>query len=104
MYTLGSSFIPPGIHAGGLRYHGRTPFAVGEIAVIGGGLDHAVQRDVFHDFELSHLSLRVLVFLFCWSYMGGAGVPSDHLGTITKKTAMGGKLLSCGYASADKYQ
>jgi hypothetical protein len=23
-------------------------------------LDHAVQRDVFHDFELSHLSLRVL--------------------------------------------
>jgi hypothetical protein len=46
----------------------------------------------------------VLVFPFCWFYMGGAGVPSDHLGTITKKTAMGGKLLSCGYASADKYQ
>ncbi|KXG77812.1 Tryptophan synthase beta chain [Fervidicola ferrireducens] len=25
MYTLGSSFIPPGIHAGGLRYHGASP-------------------------------------------------------------------------------
>ncbi|KAA3630296.1 MAG: TrpB-like pyridoxal phosphate-dependent enzyme [Proteobacteria bacterium] len=25
MYTLGSSFIPPGIHAGGLRYHGMSP-------------------------------------------------------------------------------
>lgn len=37
-------------------------------------------------------------------YMLGAGVPSDHLCTITKNTAMVGKLLSCGYASADKYQ
>jgi tryptophan synthase beta chain len=25
MYTLGSSFSPPGIHAGGLRYHGESP-------------------------------------------------------------------------------
>ncbi|MEW5952855.1 MAG: TrpB-like pyridoxal phosphate-dependent enzyme [Bacillota bacterium] len=25
MYTLGSEFIPPGIHAGGLRYHGDSP-------------------------------------------------------------------------------
>jgi tryptophan synthase beta chain len=25
MHTLGSSFIPPGIHAGGLRYHGMSP-------------------------------------------------------------------------------
>ena len=25
MYTLGHSFIPPGIHAGGLRYHGMSP-------------------------------------------------------------------------------
>jgi hypothetical protein len=39
---------------------GRGPVAVGEIIVIGGVLDHAVQRDVFDDFELSHLSLRVL--------------------------------------------
>ena len=25
MYTLGHSFVPPGIHAGGLRYHGDSP-------------------------------------------------------------------------------
>jgi tryptophan synthase beta chain len=25
MYTLGSDFIPPPIHAGGLRYHGDAP-------------------------------------------------------------------------------
>ncbi len=25
MYTLGSTFMPPGIHAGGLRYHGMAP-------------------------------------------------------------------------------
>jgi len=25
MHTLGSTFIPPGIHAGGLRYHGMGP-------------------------------------------------------------------------------
>jgi len=25
MYSLGSDFVPPGIHAGGLRYHGMAP-------------------------------------------------------------------------------
>jgi tryptophan synthase beta chain len=25
MYTLGAEFMPPGIHAGGLRYHGASP-------------------------------------------------------------------------------
>lgn len=25
MYTLGHSFVPPAIHAGGLRYHGDAP-------------------------------------------------------------------------------
>ena len=25
MYTLGHAFIPPAIHAGGLRYHGMSP-------------------------------------------------------------------------------
>jgi hypothetical protein len=30
------------------------------------------------------------------SYMLGAGVPSDHLSTTTKKTDSGGKFLSSG--------
>jgi len=25
MYTLGHTFVPPSIHAGGLRYHGAAP-------------------------------------------------------------------------------
>ena len=25
MHTLGHTFMPPGIHAGGLRYHGMAP-------------------------------------------------------------------------------
>jgi tryptophan synthase beta chain len=25
MYTLGNEFMPPAIHAGGLRYHGMSP-------------------------------------------------------------------------------
>ena len=25
MHTLGHTFVPPGIHAGGLRYHGASP-------------------------------------------------------------------------------
>ena len=25
MHTLGSTFMPPGFHAGGLRYHGMAP-------------------------------------------------------------------------------
>ena len=29
MYTLGHDFIPPGIHAGGLRYHGMAPYDIG---------------------------------------------------------------------------
>ena len=29
MYTLGHGFVPPGIHAGGLRYHGMSPLVSG---------------------------------------------------------------------------
>jgi len=29
MYTLGHDFIPPAIHAGGLRYHGAAPLVSG---------------------------------------------------------------------------
>ncbi len=34
MHTLGSTFIPPGFHAGGLRYHGMAPM-VSHIAELG---------------------------------------------------------------------
>jgi tryptophan synthase beta chain len=47
MHTLGSSFVPPGIHAGGLRYHGMAPLVS---HVINLGLADAVtvqQLDAF---------------------------------------------------------
>jgi tryptophan synthase beta chain len=47
MYTLGHSFIPPGIHAGGLRYHGCAPLVS---ALINKGLVRPVavgQTDIF---------------------------------------------------------
>lgn len=34
MHTLGSTFVPPGIHAGGLRYHGMAPM-VSHVADLG---------------------------------------------------------------------
>jgi len=34
MHTLGSTFVPPGIHAGGLRYHGMAPL-VSHLAHLG---------------------------------------------------------------------
>jgi tryptophan synthase beta chain len=39
MHTLGSTFVPPGFHAGGLRYHGMAPLVshlhdIGEIDAI----------------------------------------------------------------------
>ena len=34
MYTLGHDFVPPGIHAGGLRYHGMAPL-VSQVLVDG---------------------------------------------------------------------
>ncbi len=39
MYTLGHEFIPPGIHAGGLRYHGAAP-------IISGLVEHGIVRAV----------------------------------------------------------
>lgn len=43
MHTLGSTFIPPGIHAGGLRYHGMAPL-VSHLLDIGQIEANAVQQ------------------------------------------------------------
>ncbi|MCX8073789.1 MAG: TrpB-like pyridoxal phosphate-dependent enzyme [Candidatus Binatia bacterium] len=43
MHTLGSSFVPPGIHAGGLRYHGMAPL-VSHVVVQGLVKAEAVQQ------------------------------------------------------------
>ncbi len=48
MYTLGSGFIPKGIHAGGLRYHGMSPLVS---AAYDSGMLSAVSYDQLQTFE-----------------------------------------------------
>ena len=45
MHTLGSTFVPPGMHAGGLRYHGMAPL-VSHIAQLG-----AIEPTAYHQLE-----------------------------------------------------
>ncbi|MCB1749550.1 MAG: TrpB-like pyridoxal phosphate-dependent enzyme [Gammaproteobacteria bacterium] len=48
MHTLGHGFVPPGIHAGGLRYHGMAPQVS---ALLDAGLVEAVAIDQLDCFE-----------------------------------------------------
>jgi len=48
MHTLGSSFVPPGFHAGGLRYHGMAPLVS---HVLDLGLIEAVSAPQLEVFE-----------------------------------------------------
>lgn len=45
MHTLGSTFVPPGMHAGGLRYHGMAPL-VSHLAELG-----AIEPTAYHQLE-----------------------------------------------------
>ena len=45
MHTLGSTFVPSGIHAGGLRYHGMAPI-VSHLAALG-----LLEAQAFHQLE-----------------------------------------------------
>lgn len=55
MYTLGSDFIPPPIHAGGLRYHGMSPL-VSHLVSLGMVSAVAVEQD--EAFSAARLFLR----------------------------------------------
>ena len=48
MHTLGHTFVPPGIHAGGLRYHGMAPQVS---ALLDAGLIEAISIDQVDCFE-----------------------------------------------------
>lgn len=52
MYTLGSDFMPPGIHAGGLRYHGSSPI---QSQLLQDGLIEAAAYDQKGIFEAAML-------------------------------------------------
>ena len=52
MYTLGHDFIPPAIHAGGLRYHGMAPQLCG---LYDAGLIEAIAVPQLATFEAAFL-------------------------------------------------
>jgi len=67
MYTLGHDFVPPGIHAGGLRYHGASPLvsqlvdaglvearAVGQLACFEAAVQFAGTEGIIPAPESSH--------------------------------------------------
>ena len=67
MYTLGHDFMPPGIHAGGLRYHGAAPLvsqlldagliearAVGQVECFQAAVDFARAEGIIPAPESSH--------------------------------------------------
>jgi tryptophan synthase beta chain len=56
MHTLGHDFIPPSIHAGGLRYHGMAPQLS---ALYDAGLIDAVSVDQLDVFEAGKLFAQV---------------------------------------------
>ena len=52
MYTLGHDFIPPGIHAGGLRYHGAAPLVSQLLA------DGLIEAKAFHQLACFDAAVR----------------------------------------------
>jgi len=55
MYTLGAEFMPPGIHAGGLRYHGDSPLLC---QLVHDGIIEAAAIDQTSVFEAARLFAR----------------------------------------------
>ncbi|HEX7045845.1 MAG TPA: TrpB-like pyridoxal phosphate-dependent enzyme [Burkholderiales bacterium] len=73
MYTLGHDFVPPGIHAGGLRYHGDSPLvsqlyheklieaaAVPQLATFEAGVQFARAEGIIPAPESAH-AIRVAI-------------------------------------------
>ncbi|HWR69519.1 MAG TPA: TrpB-like pyridoxal-phosphate dependent enzyme, partial [Dehalococcoidia bacterium] len=73
MYTLGHSFVPPPVHAGGLRYHGMAPIvslcqklgiietkAVAQTAVFNSALQFARAEGIVPAPEPSH-AIKVVI-------------------------------------------
>lgn len=55
MYSLGHTFVPPGIHAGGLRYHGAGTIAS---ALLKDGIIEAVDIDQLESFKAGVMFAR----------------------------------------------
>lgn len=119
MYTLGHDFVPPGIHAGGLRYHGASPLishlvrlghiegrAYSQLPVFEAAVEFARTEGILPAPESAH-AIRAAVdealaareegrgrtILFCLSGHG-------HFDLAAYESYLGGKLADFQYASA----
>lgn len=76
MYTLGNEFVPPAIHAGGLRFHGMSPMvshakhlglmdsiAVGEDETFAAGLEFARAEGIIPAPESTHAVAGALKYI-----------------------------------------
>ncbi len=120
MYTLGHDFVPPGIHAGGLRYHGASPLlshllklghieaqAVPQLRCFEAALQFARTEAILPAPESSHAICaavdealaareegRPKVILFCLSGHG-------HFDLGSYESYLAGKLLDYEYAGRE---
>jgi tryptophan synthase beta chain len=119
MYTLGHDFVPAGIHAGGLRYHGASPLishlvqmgliearAYSQLPVFDAAVQFARTEGILPAPESSH-AIRAAVdealmareegrsrnILFCLSGHG-------HFDLAAYENYLSGKLIDFQYASA----
>jgi tryptophan synthase beta chain len=119
MYTLGHDFVPAGIHAGGLRYHGASPLishlvqmgliearAYSQLPVFDAAVQFARTEGILPAPESSH-AIRAAVdealmareegrsrnILFCLSGHG-------HFDLAAYENYLSGKLINFQYASA----
>ena len=69
MYTLGHDFVPPGIHAGGLRYHGASPL-----------LSHLIHQGHIQAKAYSQLPVFEAASAVCahGGHSAGAGIVARH--------------------------
>jgi tryptophan synthase beta chain len=120
MYTLGHDFVPPGIHAGGLRYHGASPLishlvhlgeiqakAYRQLPVFQAAVQFARTEGILPAPEAAH-AIRAAVdealaareegraktILFCLSGHG-------HFDLAAYENYLGGKLQDYEYAGRD---
>jgi tryptophan synthase beta chain len=120
MYTLGHDFVPPGIHAGGLRYHGASPLlshlvaggyiearAVTQLPVFEAALQFARTEGILPAPESAHAiraaidealsareEARGKVVLFCLSGHG-------HFDLASYESYLTGKLQDYEYPGRD---
>jgi tryptophan synthase beta chain len=81
MYTLGNDFVPPAIHAGGLRYHGMSPMVSHAVAL---GLMEATAIEQDDALEAGLLFARAEGIIPAPESTHGVAAAIAHARTVTE--------------------